>query len=84
MHASYVGVQKSDQAPEMWVSFSRKPTASAGAADFGEGDPHALLRYLRATELDWLRRGVRRRLARSLDACSLAVRRILPNRHSSG
>jgi SAM-dependent methyltransferase len=84
LHASYAGVQKSDQAPEMWVSFSRKPTAAAAAVELGEGDPRALLRYLRATELDFLRRGVRRRLVRSLDACGLAVRRFLPNRHSSG
>ena len=84
LHASYAGVQKSDQAPEMWVSFSRKAT-SAGAADFGDSDARALFRYLRATELEWLRRGVRRRLVRSLDACALAVRRVLlPNRHSSG
>ena len=84
LHASYAGVQKSDQAPEMWVSFSRKPRASAGPADFAESDARALFRYLRATELEWLRRGVRRRLVRSLDACALALRRVLPNRNSSG
>jgi len=83
LHASYAGVQKSDQAPEMWVSFSRKAT-SAEAADFGDSDARALFRYLRATELEWLRRGVRRRLVRSLDAFALAVRRVFPNRHSSG
>jgi SAM-dependent methyltransferase len=84
LHASYAGVQKSDQAPEMWVSFSRKPATSPDVVDFGATDACALFRYLRATELAWLRRGVRRRLVRSLDACALAIRRVLPNRHSSG
>ena len=85
LHASYAGVQKSDQAPEIWVSFSRKAATSAEAVDFGDSNARALFPYLRATELEWLRRGVRRRLVRSLDACALAVRRVLlPNRHSSG
>jgi SAM-dependent methyltransferase len=84
LHASYAGVQKSDQAPEMWVSFSRKAASPAEAVDFGDSDARALFRYLRATEVEWLRQGVRRRLVRSLDACALAVRRVLPNRHSSG
>jgi len=84
LHASYAGVQKSDQAPEMWVSFSRKAATLAKAVDFGDSDVRALFRYLRATELEWLRRGVRRRLVRSLDAFALAVRRVFPNRHSSG
>lgn len=82
MRASYADVQKGDQAPEMWVAFGRRPWLWEQSGDFDAADPRTLLRYLRATELDWLRRGVRRRLARSLDACALAARRLLPNRDS--
>lgn len=82
LRASFVNAPKSDQAPEMWVSFSRRPRSAGELSGASGGDARKLFRYLRATELDYLRRGVVRRLGRSLETCGVALRRLIASRDS--
>ena len=78
LHASLASVEKSNQAPEVWVAFTRSalperdiiPKVSSGA----------LFRRLRLIELDYIRRAVLRKLAKSAEACRHALGTLLPNR----
>ena len=78
MRASLVGVERSDQAPEVWVAFARGELLGNPLDSVSEGVGHSVFRRLRLIELDYIRRGVLRRVAKSVRACAHALGTLLP------
>jgi SAM-dependent methyltransferase len=73
MNSSLVGVEKSDQAPEVWVAFARAELPGDRLDAFSGGSSRSLFRRLRLIELDYVRRGVLRKIAKLADGVRARV-----------
>ena len=78
LHASLASVEKSDQAPEIWVTFARDALPADRLEAVSDDASRALFRRLQLIELDYVRRGVLRKLAKSVGACTHALGALLP------